>query len=229
MNRRNPFALAAALLVSLPVTAPAQAPAPPPEGERLRFADEDALCKGMIFIDRLGPGPNIEVTPDLLLTTLRSDRSPACRWRAAMLLGYFGTGDTPRDLMTFATQGLKGAVEGAQQSIVLGALHGLGIYVRTHPDAPLRGEAIDFLVDAASPEFWEGGHVTWSMPGATPETFAQDTARSVLIGLGLTGTERAWRELDTIARDHRQPDAVSGRAVFALGLLAEARASMDPR
>lgn len=225
MNRRTPT-LAAALLLSLPLAAPAQAPAPPP-GEPLRLADAETLCKSTVFIDRLGPGPNIEVLPSLLLDTLRSDRPSACRWRSAMLLGYFGTGDTPRDLMTFATQGLQGAVEGAQQSIVLGALHGLGIYVRTHPDAPLRAEAIDFLIDAASPEFWEGGHVTWSMPGATPDAFAQDTARSVLIGLGLTGTERAWRELDAIAGDYRQPEAVSSRAVFALGLLAEARASMD--
>jgi hypothetical protein len=224
MNRRNPLALAAALLLSLPLAAPAQAPAQP-----VRLADQDALCKGMMFIDRLGLGPAIEVQPALLLDTLRSDRPSACRWRSAMLLGYFGTGDTPRDLMTFALQGLKGPVEGTEQSIALGALHGLGIYLRTHPDAPLRAEIIDFLIDATRPEFWEGGQVTWSMPGATPEAFGQDTARSVLIALALSGTEAAWRELDAISSDHRLPEGVSNRAVFALGLLAEARASMDPR
>ena len=195
----------------------------------MRLADQDALCASIAFIDRLGPGPNIEVTPDLLLQTLRSERPAACRWRAAMLLGYFGTADTPRDLMTFATQGLQGVVDGAEQSIALGALHGLGIYLRTHPDAPLRGEALAFLLDAVAPAFWEGGQVTWSMPGATPEAFGQDTARSVLIALALSGTETAWRTLDTLAQDHRQPEPFSNRAAFALGLLAEARASMDPR
>jgi hypothetical protein len=146
-----------------------------------------------------------------------------------MLLGYFGSAKAPEVLKAFVTTGYRGSVSGDEYMAVLGALHGLGIYVRSHPGAPESATALDFLVDAAEPEFWLSGFFTWSKPGPMPDAFGYDAARSTLIGLALTGTEGAWRVLDEFATDHRRADELADRARFSLGLLCEARASLDPK
>jgi hypothetical protein len=224
-------AFAATLAVSAalaPDPAHAQRPAPTPDAP-LTLATLDAFCDTTVFVDRLGPSPAIDVTEAILLEALAAtDRKSACRWRAGMLLGYFGSAKAPAVLMNFVRTGFRGPLGNDEYMAVLGALHGLGIYVRSHPGAPETAVALEFLVDATAPTFWLGGDITWSRPGATPDASGYDAARSALIGLGLTGSATAWNVLDAMSTDHRIADELADRARFSLGLWCEARASLDP-
>jgi len=207
----------------------AQRPAPTPDAP-LTLATLDAFCDTTVFVDRLGSSPAIDVSEAILLEALAAtDRKSACRWRAGMLLGYFGSAKAPLVLMNFVRTGFRGPLDNDDYITILGALHGLAIYVRSHPGAPETASALSFLIDATTPEFWLGSDIAWSRPGAMPDASGYDAARSALIGLGLTASPTAWNVLAATSTDHRIPDELADRARFSLGLWCEARASLDPK